>query len=109
MSYQKTVMRMFVIVLVIILVAYGIMLYNASSTDIYPPVQANCPDWWVSKTQADKNVCINEKNLGSHTCNSTMDFDTDEWKGAEHICKKKKWAQSCDLTWDGITNSTMKC
>jgi hypothetical protein len=109
MSYQKVVLSIFAIVLVIILVVYGVTLYNASSTDIYPPVQATCPDWWVSDSETNKNMCINEKNIGSHTCSTTMDFDTDEWNGADHICKKKQWAESCDLTWDGITNSTMKC
>lgn len=109
MGYQKVVVSVFAILLVIILVAYAIMLYNASSMDIYPPVQATCPDWWISKKQDNKEVCVNDQNLGSNTCKNTIEPDQEEWKGVDHICKKKKWAESCDLTWDGITNSTMKC
>ena len=55
MSYQKMVLSIFVVLLVIVLVAYGIMLYNASSSEVYPPVQATCPDWWISKKQNNKS------------------------------------------------------
>ena len=109
MEYETVIFWSFLILLVFILLTYAIMLYNTSSAEIYPPVQASCPDWWNSSTTNNKNICINEKKLGSHTCNSTMNFDTNEWKGADHICKKKKWAEACDLTWDGITNTSMKC
>lgn len=109
MSYQKVILISFMIVLIVILVTYAIMLYNSSSSEIYPPVQAICPDWWTSSTKNDKNICINEKKLGSHTCKNTMNFDTNEWKGVDHICKKKAWAEACDLTWDGVTNTSMKC
>jgi len=107
MSYQKIVLGIFGILLVVILVAYGIMLYNASYTDTYPPVQADCPDWWLSKNENNKMICENDQQLGK--CGNSIELDNPEWQGADHICKKKKWAEGCDITWDGITNSTKTC
>ena len=38
-----------------------------------------------------------------------MNFNTGLWTGDDGICNKQKWANSCDLTWDGITNNPNAC
>lgn len=108
-EFQDIVIGIAIISLIAILIIFGVMLYYAKSKELYPPVTADCPDYWLSQQQGKTSVCYNHLNLGKDSCNKTMNFSTNDWKGVDHICKKKQWAQKCDLTWDGITNSSKKC
>ena len=38
-----------------------------------------------------------------------MDFSVYPYSGADGLCNKKKWAKTCELTWDGITNNKSIC
>ena len=39
-----------------------------------------------------------------------MDFTTPQWNGSgTGNCTKFKWAKSCNLSWDGITNNANIC
>jgi hypothetical protein len=70
----------------------------------FPPVLPSCPDYWQDLSENTKgSKCVNVNKLG--TCgNKEMDFSTSEWIGSRGACKKKRWATSCGIVWDGITN-----
>ena len=105
--FQKTVSSIAIIILILSLCFIGIMLYRQKSTASYPPVLPNCPDYW----DASGNICINppEMNLGNGKCPTRMDFTTARWNGSNSTCAKYKWAKTCNLTWDGITDKVSLC
>jgi len=101
------------------MVFIGTVLYKNKYSVIYPPIVADCPDYWLNEPEDNKSssnvdvdkkqLCYNVKNLGNASCNKTMDFTTSYWQGSEGKCHKSKWAKDCDLTWDGITNKSDIC
>jgi hypothetical protein len=77
-----------------------------------------CSDHVTLKTDADGSncaaKCFNTHKLGTTSANCPnipmeMNFSGDEYTGANGSCNKKKWANNCGLTWDGITNMTGTC
>tara|TARA_A100001015_G_scaffold33066_1_gene36661 strand:+ start:32 stop:364 length:333 start_codon:yes stop_codon:yes gene_type:complete len=108
-QFQNIVMGIAIISLISLFIIFGVMLYYAKSKEIYPPVIPNCPDYWLNQKRGKQELCYNHLNLGKDSCNKTINFNTEKWKGVDHICKKKQWALNCDLTWDGITNSSKQC
>jgi len=109
MGFKNVVVIIAVVLLLIILTLFAINTYYTKKNTSYPPVKSNCPDHWISKKQGKKSICVNQKDLGSSSCSKTMDFTGNKWSGPNGLCKKKEWAKGCDLTWDGVTNSTQKC
>ena len=110
--FQKTVATVAIVILIITLCIIGIALYRAKYHSKYPPVIANCPDYWDASGNLDISnnfVCVNSMNLGSSTCSNQMNFSTPSWQGRNSLCQKYKWAKSCDLTWDGITDNADIC
>ena len=110
--FQKTVATVAIVILIITLCVIGIALYRAKYHSKYPPVIANCPDYWDASGNLDISnnfVCVNSMNLGSSSCEPTMNFTTPSWQGRTSLCQKYKWAKSCNLTWDGITDNADVC
>lgn len=102
-NFQKTVLIIAVIVLIVSLVFIGIVL-RGLKYDEWPPVVGSCPDYWVDQSPSGGHgsVCANVKNLG--TCNTkVMNFNTKAFTGSNELCAKYNWATNCDVSWDGIT------
>ena len=109
-NFQQIVIMIAIVLLIICLIFIGIALYRNKSTLQYPPVVANCPDYWLDESDDTSSKCVNAQNLGNSKCQKTLDFSGTNWSGDRGLCAKKKLAQSCELTWDGITNnSSIKC
>ena len=107
--FQRAVLTVSAILLIICLVIIGVSLYTAKYSDAFPPVLANCPDYWLDKSSGNASECFNIKGLGKPECERTKDFSSFS-TGNAGLCSKKKWAKSCDITWDGISNNeTLKC
>ena len=107
-TFQSIVMTIAIVLLIICLVLIGMTIYNTKYNMAFPPVVADCPDYWLDESQGDASNCVNSKNLG--TCNvNKMDFSKSMWTGNNGLCNKAKWAKACNLTWDGITNSSESC
>ena len=103
MDFQKLVLIIAAIVLVIFLFAMWVLIRNAAKNYKFPPVLSECPDYWTS---IGANSCNNAKNLG--TCgDKVMDFSASTYKGSQGNIAKCKWAKSCGLVWDGITNNNL--
>lgn len=104
-GFQKIVLIIAIILLVLALIAFGVVLYNQKYTKAYPPVVADCPDYWVDMN----GTCYNQKSLGNASCGRRMNFSKGFWAGDSGMCLKQKWAKACDLTWDGVTNHADAC
>ena len=109
-SFQTTVMSISIVLLIICLIFVGISLYRNKYNQDFPPSVANCPDFWLDQsTKNNGSKCVNNQNLGNSQCQKTMDFSGSMWSGDAGLCNKLKWARSCDLSWDGLDNSSLKC
>ena len=109
MSFQKAVLTIAIVFLILFLVLIGVGLSNSSSEAVWPPIVGNCPDYWVDLS-GNGSECFNSHHLG--TCSQyiptsddkkTMNFNQDPYNGPDGACAKFKWASKCGLTWDGIT------
>jgi hypothetical protein len=107
-GFQKIVLYSAIIILIIALVIIGIALSQAKSTQVWPPVVPNCPDYWVADGTGDNATCTNLKDLG--TCKATgenkhliMNFTGSPFVGDNASCAKYTWAKKCGVSWDGIT------
>lgn len=111
MSFQKITISVAIVLLVVALIFVAVSLYRTKYDVQYPPVQAQCPDYWIYESQNEG--CKNVKGLGNTTsksCPMEMKFDKyAEFTGSDALCNKYKWAKKCDLTWDGITNNREAC
>jgi hypothetical protein len=106
-SFQKIILGLAIIGLIILLVIIGISLSNSSSQMVWPPVVGDCPDYWVDLTGSGE-ACYNTKSLGK--CNlpgteeqNTMNFNVSPFNSDSTNCSKYTWATRCGVTWDGIT------
>ena len=108
MSFQRTVMIVSVIILIVSLVLIGIALYKQKFSDVeFPPVVADCPDYWTNVSKDNMIKCSNTKKLGM--CHDDMNFSLSGWSNASGLCEKSKWAKDCGITWDGVTNNPKAC
>lgn len=98
-----------IITLVLLLIIYVFVILNfsfAKKKENWPPIIADCPDFWQSEKTEENNIkCINTQDLG--TCPPAtgdtyleMDFNTSEFGTT---CAKYTWANNCGIAWDGIT------
>jgi len=108
MDFQKIVLTVAIIVLIVVLILIGMALSKASSDETWPPVIGACPDYWVDLS-GNGEQCFNSHSLGR--CNipkegdkATMNFNQNPFNSDEGACAKYTWANSCKVTWDGITS-----
>ena len=96
-------------------------MYKQNSSQVYPPVIQKCPDYYKLDTRT--GTCTAESlwgfNAGQiYTSTRTglncvaVDFSGNNVGGMgskSTLCSKKRWAEDCGVTWDGITNNQMIC
>ncbi len=107
-DFQKFVLFAAIIILIIALVVIGISLSYAKDKDSWPPLTADCPDYWMIDGSGNNTVCINVKDLGTCAPQSgkqhlMMNFNTSAFTGSNGNCAKYTWAKKCGVSWDGIT------
>jgi len=106
--FQKSVATVAIIILIITLTFIGIALYRQAYNSSYPPVIANCPDYW----DVSGNLCINSMQLSKDkgsSCQGPMDFTAPGWNNSSGMCRKYQWTKKCNLTWDGISDNAELC
>jgi len=113
-SFQMTVIVIAILLLIICLIFIGITLVKTKNTsnDQWPPIVGECPDYWVDSSGNGSN-CINVRDLGTCTTGGNgvsvggkhmaMNFNVAPYVGSAGTCAKYTWANSCGITWDGIT------
>jgi hypothetical protein len=116
MNFQKIILSIAGIMLVITLLIIGYSMYFMKYDTKFPPIISQCPDYWVNvplesnmTSNASDSMCVNKKDLGKDICPKQMNFNDSVWQGNRGMCMKKVWANECDLTWDGITNNNEIC
>ena len=108
-GFQLMTIILLIILLIIILLIVGLSITNTRKNKTWTPIVGECPDYWLDAS-GDGSKCVNVKDLG--TCNGsiepgkhlTMNFAASPYTGVNALCNKYKWANTCGVTWDGITN-----
>jgi hypothetical protein len=108
-TFQNIVMITSTVILIVSLCFIGLALYKQKYSGDYPPIIANCPDYWIDSSGNGARCVVDPRNqIG--TCTGPMDFTSAVWNGeGTGACSKYKWAKSCNLSWDGITNNADIC
>jgi hypothetical protein len=108
LTFQKIVLTIAIILLILTLVVIGYTLSKAKTEARWPPMIADCPDYWIDLS-GNGSKCVNKNSLG--TCNiptsgqdNAMDFSKGVYLGSKSSCTKYTWAKNCGVTWDGITS-----
>ena len=106
-GFQKIVLIIAIIVLIVTLVIMGLAL-GTSSAETWPPLVSDCPDWWIADGSGNNSKCINVKDLGVCPAqegkkHQNMSFNLPAFTGSNEMCAKYTWANKCNVTWDGIT------
>lgn len=106
-SFQKFVLFAAVIILIIALVIIGIAL-SYSKDPTWPPLIADCPDYWQIDGSGNNTTCTNVQNLGTCPAQTgqphlVMNFNSSNFTGSNGLCAKYSWATNCGVSWDGIT------
>lgn len=105
-SFQKMILVAALIILIVILIVITVSLSSAKDEN-WPPIVPSCPDYWTTRGQGDKSVCVNTKDLGVCPPKQGMDhlvmnFNVNPFTGSGGTCEKYKWANKCKVAWDGI-------
>tara|TARA_B100000902_G_C26901558_1_gene712354 strand:+ start:236 stop:592 length:357 start_codon:yes stop_codon:yes gene_type:complete len=113
-SFQQTVVVVALVILVICLIVIGISLYNNKYEGIYPPVASQCPDYYVDVGESGSAKCSPPSSIdlgitSASSCTGTIDFSQSPYTGANGTCAKQQWANTCGITWDGVTNNAEAC
>ena len=112
-TFQNIVMIAATTILIISLCFIGLGLYRQKYKLDYPPIIANCPDYWLDSSgngSACKPDGANPIGNQTSSCTATMDFTQAQWSGeGTGACNKYNWAKMCNLSWDGITNNSTIC
>ena len=112
-EFQSIVITVAIILLILCMAAIGAIMYYDEKDVDFPPVIANCPDFWQEKRgESGSEVCVPYRDIGlpgsdNPSCYpDSIDFNVPEYTGKAGTCKKKLWAQGCGFSWDGITNTS---
>ncbi len=105
--FNKSVLVMTIVAFIGCVIYFAYKLGKSKENEKYPPVVANCPDYWLDQSyKNDGSNCVNKNKLGDPQCPTTMNFSGPIWNGTNGLCAKSTWANSCGLTWDGVSSST---
>jgi hypothetical protein len=99
-DFQKMVIGIASVILMIVLVILGISMGYSSTGQVWPPSIGNCPDYWID-TNGDGSNCVNTLNLGKEGTPGVMNFNSSTFAGSN--CNKYRWSNNTNIVWDGIT------
>ena len=101
-----------IVFLIITLAVMGYFMSLSRKNQTYPPITADCPDYYSLDASG---ACNKSSNIFAFdaSCNK-QNFDTQKYKeqGTNYtsgLCAKKLWANRCEVNWDGITNNDNIC
>ena len=76
-SFYLTVASIAVIILILMLTYVGVLLFFTKSSDVYPPMRNQCPDYWKLD---DNGKCIFPKVLSSKNRGQLKTVANYDWK-----------------------------
>lgn len=95
--FQKYTIIVALVILIGTLAMMGAALYNSSGSETFPPTSGPCPDYWT---------------VGGGNCVDPDGSREISYKPDATICEKKNALKGLGdpyVSWDGVSNSKMKC
>ena len=123
-EFNKIVLLVATILLISGLIILGIFISNSLKNENFPPVETECPDYWdvMSNGKCKDIQKINSGYAGDCrpadsilTPSTTFEITSSNFTRYGYtaddalICRKQKWANKCNVHWDGITNNPKAC
>lgn len=116
-TFQKRVLAIATVVLIIVLILVSIFHINAMKNQKFPPIETECPDYWdmsggfCSPPTNNVNMCDSSHNCPDNSLN--IEFWKERTGGSENPdfikCAKHQWAREKGVQWDGISNDFEIC
>jgi hypothetical protein len=119
-EFKFTVFLIAIIALIIGLTSIAVLLSRGDYISEWPPFISKCPDQYTYNTQGiNANKCTTDNSnihggsiasneLGGLSC-SQFDPNNGTFTGTQGNCNKKKWAEECQVSWDGIRGNEDLC
>jgi hypothetical protein len=114
-NFNRTVLLVASILLILGLIIIGFFSVKNVEDSAYPPIISDCPDYWnVTYDNNQKKKCRNNSinsGVASDRCRNypVSEFSASGSSVNDIICAKNRWAKSCNIQWDGITNNSKAC
>lgn len=114
MIFYKNVLISTILSVILLLAIVAVVMYYTKNKQIYPPILSRCPDFYNLDVN---NNCVNsgiwDKTKLTIGCDY-MDFSGNDYNiqgtgPTSGLCMKQKWANTCKVSWDGITNNYSIC
>ena len=124
-SFQKIVLAIATVILILILTIIGVMLSKYKNKVTYPPVANTCPDYWKISTDglscslptssavnvgsiynSDGSLAISSADTyGYDSTKNTINFTDGGWSTSKSaVCAQKDWTGTYNIIWDGVSN-----
>ena len=104
MTFQKVILTIAVVGLILMLVIIGLSMYKSTSSGmVWPPMVGSCPDYWLDRGKGGSQCVVNAKKNNLGLARSPMDFSLPIYSGSNGPCVKYTWANKNKVSWDGIT------
>lgn len=123
-QFYVIVITIAIVLLILALTYIGVFLIGDDTTKVtFPPHSNQCPDYWEVNGDGSCEIQKNGINLGTKSDDSERTYaDKDEFGSVDDsypqpdvtntsipfenrtICEKKRWANTFDVVWDGVTN-----
>jgi len=116
MSFYFIVLIIAIIILILALTSVGLLISRLNASKKFPPSATNCPDYWVintdgsctipSGTNAPASGYTTANTPGISSSRDNINFNDAKWKdqGTSELCAKKKWANTYNVIWNGVSN-----
>ena len=114
-NFNKTVLMVASVLLIIGLIIIGMFIVKSLGEETFPPVVSDCPDYWDVTSNNGQKICKNTIKINDgNSTNDCRDYPTNLFSvngssSNDIICEKYKWAKTCNIHWDGITNNPKAC
>lgn len=120
-TFNKVIIIVTSIVLIISLLIYGLLINSAQKNDYkFPPKISKCPDYWDISNNNDNTICtvrginykdvlyqpINTSVLTVDQNNRDISYNTNimKYNDKDSICELYEWSNNNKISWSGITN-----
>ena len=103
-NFQKIVIVIAIILLILALAFIGTAISNEKNTHDFPPVIAECPDYWTHDVEQNKCINVHELGRGGRGGKAIKELDV-KYLNDYPMCFKKGAFNGANISWDGITNN----
>ena len=116
-EFKFAILLVAIIALIIGLTSIAVLLSKGDIKSEWPPFISKCPDEYEYNNSTSR--CIPKYNgivtststpaLGGETSCSTFNPAHADFDGVQGNCNKKKWADGCNVSWDGVRGNESLC